>query len=187
MTDADTVTHDWLRLRDDEELRWQSRPRIFDAALSVSVGLLVLAGGIVGAILETVLFAGLCPVGALIAIWSVLSNRRTWYVITTRGLYARTGVLGRQVRSVEHHRVQNSQYRQSVTGTLFGHGSVEIDVAGGPDITFGGIYDPDEIQAAIREQTGRSSGGRSIPGTREAWLDVLEELRELRTTLESER
>jgi uncharacterized membrane protein YdbT with pleckstrin-like domain len=187
MTDADTVTHDWLRLTDDEELLWQSQPRIFEAALSVGIGLLVVAGGIVGAILETILFAGLCPVGALIAVWSVLSNRRAWYVVTTRGLYARTGVLGRQVRSVEHDRVQNSQYRQSVTGTVFGHGSVEIEVAGGPDITFDGIYDPDEIQAVIRQQVGSTSDRRAIPGTRAAWLEVLEELRELRTTLESER
>jgi uncharacterized membrane protein YdbT with pleckstrin-like domain len=187
MSDADTVTHDWLRLADDEELLWQSRPRIFEASWSVGLGLLLVAGGIVGATLETVLLAGLCPVGAVIAIWGVLSNRRAWYVVTTRTLYARTGVLGRQVRSVEHERVQNSQYRQSVTGTIFGHGSVEIEVAGGPDITFDGIYDPDEIQAVIRQQNGRSSDRRSVPGSREAWLEVLDELRELRTTLESER
>lgn len=184
VTDSQTSL-EWLRLSDEEELLWQSRPRIFEALPVVLVGVLVCAGGLAGAWLETVWLAGIVPVGFLLAIWALLSNRRTWYVVTTRGLYLKTGVIGRRVRSIEYNRVQNSQYRQSIRGTLFGHGSVEVEVDGESDLTFAGIYDPDEIQEQVRAQIGRqrSTSADAIPGSREEWIAVRDELRRIRTAL----
>jgi uncharacterized membrane protein YdbT with pleckstrin-like domain len=194
VTDPETTTtHSWLGLADGEELLWQSHPRLIKTLPSFVLGYLLAAGGLVGATLETVLFAGLVPLGVLVAIRGLLSNRRTWYVVTTRGLYLKTGVLGLSVRSIEYDRVQNSQYRQSVTGTVFGHGTVEIEIDGDADLTFRAIYDPDEVQETIRAQVGTGSeqdtrtGKRTVPGTREQWLDVLEELRSIRRVLDSSR
>jgi len=187
-----TVSHEWLGLADGEEPLWQAQPRILKAVPGVLVGLAIAVGGLVGAGLEMILLAGLAPVGLLVAIHSVLSNRRTWYVVTTRALYRKSGVLGRTVRSVEYDRVQNSQYRQSALGTVFDHGSIEIDVAGEDDLTFRAIYDPDEVLETIQTQIdvspGRersSTGSRNVPGTREEWAAVRDELRQIRTTLES--
>jgi uncharacterized membrane protein YdbT with pleckstrin-like domain len=175
---------DWLRLADGETVHWHGRPRIVSVLPAVVIGCLIaLAGGIAG-VLETRLFWLAVPVGLLIAAYAVLANRRTWYVITSTSLYKKTGVLGRRVRSVGYERVQNSQYDQSITGTVFGHGSVTVDVAGGNTLRFRSIHDPDQRAQSIRRQRHAAGSASTRPGTREQWLAVERELQAIRQSLD---
>lgn len=176
--------HDWLRLDPGEAVRWESRPRLVPVLLWVGFLLAATVAAVVAAVVVEPLIALAVPLGPAVAAWLVLDNRRTWFVLTTDGIYVRRGVLGISVRTVEYDRVQNSAYSQSITGSLFGHGTVEVDVAGGEDVTLYNIYDPDEVESTITRQV-RTTRDEGIPGTVEQWTAIRDELRALRRALES--
>jgi hypothetical protein len=85
-------------------------------------------------------------------------------------------VAGRTVRRVGLRRVQNTGYSRPVTGSAFGYGTVTVEVAGGDDLQFRRVDDPEAVQTAITDCTGSDDG---IPGSATQWRSILSVVREI--------
>ncbi|WP_323171351.1 PH domain-containing protein [Natrialba sp. PRR66] len=179
-TDADL---EWLTIDDDEELVWESGP---DRRTLLPVVL-------IGIPLSIVL------IGLVIIAAEYLRVTNTQYVVTNRALYRKTGILSRDVKRIEHEKVQDSSYSQSALGTRLGYGTVEISTAGGSgvEMSFKSVPDPTGVQQLLSEQldrTRRGRRGRGAPqqtdsepqaGSDATKADVLVDIRtELRTIRE---
>ena len=173
------MSDDWRWLRESETAVWEGRPRLTTIAGSVVVGLAVLvAAGWLAATVDPRL-AAVGLLGVALPIAAYLRVQRTTYLVTTRAIWVKTGVLGRSVRRITLSKVQNTAYEQSVRGSIFGYGTVTVEVAGGDDIDFRRISDPQSVQEAINKQLDRGTE-REIPGSPEQWQAVLSTVREIR-------
>jgi len=173
------MSDDWRWLRESERVVWEGRPRLTTILDSVGTGLVLLA---VAVWLAATVDGRLAVVGLLsvpIPIWAYLSVQNTTYLVTTRAIWVKTGVVGRSVRRISLSNVQNTAYEQSVRGSLFGYGTVTVEVAGGDDIYFRRISDPRMVQETINDQIDEG-GTRENPGTTEQWQAVLSTVREVR-------
>lgn len=177
MTDA------WLTLEPGEGVEWETHPRLMRAVPAMLLSLVLAVVAIGGAILVDPLALSLLLVAPLPGTYAYLRVVNTRFVLTNRALYRKTGVLGIDVRTVELDRVQNTKSSQGVLGTAFGYGSVVVDVAGGADLQFADIYDPDEVRADIERL---ASGTVDVPGTLDQWKAVREELKAIRRLLDSQ-
>lgn len=176
------MSDEWWFRRGDERVVWRGRPRLSAALPGVGLGVAVCAVAVVAAAVvdPRLLAAGLPGVG--IASWSLLRVRRTSYVVTTRAAWAKRGVLGREVRRVGVRNVQNTALAQSVTGSAFGYGTVTVEVAGGPDLRFRRVDDPEAVRAALAE--GVTGDDEAVPGSPAQWRAVLRLVRDVRTAVE---
>jgi uncharacterized membrane protein YdbT with pleckstrin-like domain len=182
---------DDLLLHADEAVLWSGSPRLTAAAGAVAAGAVLVVAGLAGALLVPperlsvplrVGAALLVPVGVAVAVYRVVSLRRTRFAVSDAAVYARSGVLSRRVRRVGLERVQNSAYGQSVTGALFGYGTVTFESAGGPSVSFFRIETPREVRALVDRRVEQARD--PIPGTVEQWRDVLAAVRDLRESVE---
>ncbi|UWG47562.1 putative membrane protein, contains bPH2 (bacterial pleckstrin homology) domain [Halanaeroarchaeum sp. HSR-CO] len=172
----DPETADWLTLDEDEEIVWSGKPH--ESSLIPAL--------VVGVPLAIVL------VGIFIIAGSYLQRENTQYVVTTDGLYKKTGVLSRDVQRIDFGKVQNTSYSQGFFGSRFGYGNVDISTAGGSGIEmqFRAVPEPREVQERINK---RVKGSRGEPTTesgetkRDVLDDILVELREIHTTLETQQ
>jgi uncharacterized membrane protein YdbT with pleckstrin-like domain len=177
------MTPDWLRLEPDEAVHWETHPRLLRAAPGILAGLAVAVAAVAaGVALDPRALAGLL-VAPLPAAYASLRVVTTRYVVTDRALYRKRGILGIDLRSIEQTRVQNTRTIQGVFGTAFGHGTVEVEVAGGPDLRFADVQDPNDVRRRIERLGG---GRRSVPGSVDQWRAVLAELRAIRRALEAQ-
>lgn len=176
------MTDDWWFLQDGEEIIWQGSPRLSAAAgeIAIAVGVVVLS--IIGVIMADPIFAAGSLLGVSLAGWAVLRVKRTEYHVTSRAVWLKRGIFGRSVRRVGLPKIQNTAFSQSATGSLFGYGTVTIEVAGGPDLRFRRIGDPQTVQTAITDRIGNHQ--RELPGTTAQWQDVLSLVRSIRTAIE---
>jgi len=173
------MSDDWRWLRESETEVWEGRPRLTTIAGSVVVGVAILvAAGWLAATVDTRL-AAVGLLGVPLPVWAYLYVTRTTYLVTTRAIWVKTGVLGRSVRRVTLSKVQNTAYEQSIRGSLFGYGTVTVEVAGGDDIGFQRISDPQSVQEAINDQLDHGTE-RELPGRPEQWRAVLSTIREIR-------
>ena len=97
--------------------------------------------------------------------------RQTSYLITSRAIWSKRGVVGQTVRRVGLSQVQNTAYSQSLTGSFFGYGTVTIEVAGGQDLDFRRIDDPESVRRMITDHITEASS--ELPGTADQWRAVL--------------
>jgi len=179
MSESSTIdpeTADWLTLDEDEEIVWSGKPH--ESSLIPAL--------VVGVPLAIVL------VGIFIIAGSYLQRENTQYVVTTDGLYKKTGVLSRDVQRIDFGKVQNTSYSQGFFGSRFGYGNVDISTAGGSGIEmqFRAVPEPREVQERINKRVkGRrgESTSRSGETKRDVLDDILVELREIRSTLEAEQ
>ena len=91
-------------------------------------------------------------------------------------------MLGRTVRRVGFRKVQNTAYSQSITGSMFGYGTVTVEVAGGDDLRFRRIEAPETVQRAIADRIDGTD--EEIPGSTAQWQPVLQLVREIRAAVE---
>lgn len=184
-----------LSLDPEETVLWSSHPRwlliLPDSvvgAVLVAVGLLAVVGPDAVSVLPewAVLLLGiLIPLGIALPAWGALSLLNTRFVITDRALYVKRGVLRTRVDRINHSRVQNSSTTQGIRGKLFGYGTVAVDTAGVSNaIRFHDINDPRTVRERIDGLAG-APDETELPGSVEQWTAVLEEVRALRTALES--
>lgn len=87
---------------------------------------------------------------------------------------------GRRVVQSSLAKVQNNSFSQDVTGSLFGYGTVRLEIAGGNDVDFYRIDDPQAVRRLVDRATVEE-----LPGSVEQWRAMLEEVRALRATVES--
>ena len=115
--------------------------------------------------------------------WTFASpTRRTVRPATPRFSQSARVVSRYSVRRVGLRKVQNTGYSRSVTGSAFGYGTVTVEVAGGDDLQFRRIDDPEAVQAAITDRTRSDDDG--IPGSATQWRSVLSVVREIRAGIE---
>jgi uncharacterized membrane protein YdbT with pleckstrin-like domain len=172
----DAETTDWLTLDEAEEIVWSGKPH--ESSLIPAL--------VVGVPLSIVL------IGLFIIAGSYLQRENTQYVVTTDGLYKKTGVLSRDVQRIDFGKVQNTSYSQGFFGSRFGYGNVDISTAGGSGIEmqFRSVPDPREVQELVNK---RVKGSRGEPTTesgdtkRDVLDEILIELREIRATLEAQQ
>lgn len=158
---------EWLTLEDGEEILWSSRAHKYSLYVGVAFGALFFLIGSVSA-------------------W--LSYQNTHYVVTNKRIYAKSGILSRDVKTVDFDKVQNINYTQSALGSSFGYGNVEISTAGssGAEITFRSIPDPADVQELIDRVIKQNQGaeGERTTGKADVLDEVVSELRGIRGLLE---
>jgi membrane protein YdbS with pleckstrin-like domain len=159
---------EWLSLEDDEEIVWAGGPdrRTLLPTLAIGIPLSIVL------------------IGILIIVGEYLRIRNTVYVITDSAVYRKTGVLSRDVKRIDHEKVQDISYSQSALGSTFGYGTVQLTTAGGAgvEMAFRSVPDPRTVQQRISEQVGRHRD----PGQGEGDVleEILAELRAIRSAVE---
>jgi len=176
-TDDDASTADvdlsWLTLDDGEEVLWASTPHKSSLVPALVVGIP----------LSFVL------IGIPIVVSAYLSYKNTNYVVTTRGLYRKRGILSRDVKQIGFDKVQNISYSQTPVGSQLGYGTVEISTAGssGVELRFRNIPTPADIQELISREIERREGPRRDEDDQDADAvldEILTELRAIRQALD---
>lgn len=180
-----------IPLGSEESVLWTGRPRV-TVVLPAAIGgaALVLAGLAGLFVFDSVWALALVPLGLAVSIGRYLRNQRTQYVVTDYALYRKTGVLSRTVSQAALDTVQNSAYSQSLTGSLFGYGAVEFEIAGGGSFAYHSITDPRAVRGLVARATGapdsvsgESARRQSVPGSLEQWQAVRDEVRLLHRAL----
>lgn len=190
---ADDGDLEWLVLAGDEQLRWQASPRIETVYPWLALGIVGSVVSLVAVAIEVLSLLGLfwIPVFLAPAVWQYARVTRTVFVVTTHRVATRRSVLGVTVRAVSLDRIQNTRRSQHALGRLIDYGTVSIEHAGGSDLRFWNVDDPDSVQARLDNFRNRDRGsetGRAAvidsPGSAEQWEAVLAEVRGWRRTLE---
>lgn len=164
---------DWLTLEDDEDVVWSATPHPASIVPALIIGLPL----------------SLLLVGIPIVVSAYLSLRNTHYVVTTAGLYRKSGILSRDVQKVGFDKVQNTSYSQGVLGAYLGFGNVDVSTAGGSgvEMQFQSVEDPQSVAELVNRHVTRSAGAGDDDADKRAVLDeVLTELRAIRSLLEDD-
>ena len=172
----DPATIDWLTIDEDEEIVWSGKPHESSLIPALVVGLPL----------------SLLLVGLFIIAGAYFQRENTQYVVTTDGLYKKTGVLSRDVQRIDFGKVQNTSYSQGFFGARFGYGNVDVSTAGGSgvEMQFRSVPEPREVQELINKRVKSSRGDRTSESgetKRDVLDDILVELREIRGTLEAQQ
>lgn len=165
---------DWLTLEDDEEVVWSGKPHEYSLIPALVVGIPL-----------AILLVGVVVIAA-----AYLQRENTVYVVTTDGLYAKTGVFSRDVQRIDFDKVQNISYSQDLFGTRFGYGNVDVSTAGGAgvEMRFRQVPDPKAVQERVNALSKEARGGDRDPEGKAAILDdILAELRAIREELAADR
>lgn len=165
----------WWFQHDGETVDWEGSPRWSAAIDGIVLGAAIAVGAVVAALLIDSRLVAATLLGIGLAGWRLRKVRQTHYLTTSRALWSKRGVIGQTVRRVGLPQVQNTAYSQSLTGSLFGYGTVTIEVAGGRDLQFRRIDEPAKIRRLIAEQIDNTD--TELPGTTDQWRAVLSELR----------
>lgn len=163
-------TPDWVTLTDGEEVVWQGRPTLYHFMGRTVFGIVLIGSGILfWLVIEDIIETGVAipsavPGGligaALVLIGITTSGKRLlewWsirYLLTSKEVYRKSGVISRSVTNLNLNQIQNTTFTQSITGRILSHGHVHIETAGsrGTEITFSNVPDPEEVVGHITEE-----------------------------------
>lgn len=79
------------------------------------------------------------------------------YLVTSKEVYTKGGVVSRSVANLNLDQIQNTTFRQSVTGRLLSHGHVHIETAGsrGTEVTVQNVGEPEAVVGHITRELDR--------------------------------
>jgi uncharacterized membrane protein YdbT with pleckstrin-like domain len=177
------MTGNWVTLDTGETVAWDGQPKLTTALPGVGMGLALLVGATWLVIVQNELVVGLLlgVAGVSVGLWAYLKVGNTEYVLSDRAVYTRQGVLGIRISESSLSKIQNSAFSQDALGSVFGYGTVTLEIAGGDDIQFRRIEDPETVRRLVDQATGEE-----IPGSLEQWRAVRDEVRALRKAVESQ-
>ena len=152
---------DWLTLPADERIEWYGRPSLFTIAPQAIAALIVTIGGVVAVSVLTSVFGTipggvyvlpLLAGGSMLAV-VVLRWYRIQYVITTREVYIKRGLLSLDVDQIRIARIQNTTLSQSLFERLLGYGNVIAYTAGSDslNIEFSSVPNPSGVNRTLSE------------------------------------
>jgi uncharacterized membrane protein YdbT with pleckstrin-like domain len=100
---------------------------------------------------------GLLGVALVILAAPFLSAISTKYVVTSKSVRQRQGLLSKKTSEIELADIRNIQVTQGVIDRLLGIGTVGVSTAGqsGIEIAFGMVADPEAVAALIRQARDR--------------------------------
>src|ERR671913_1957921 len=110
------------------------------------------------------LLVGLLVVGALAALWGILSWRATTYAVTGNSFRLRQGVFQRSERTIPLEHVQSVDTVQGIIQRAFGVYEVRVETAGG------GASEPDASLAALDRDAAQTLR-REIEGSERQWSE----------------
>lgn len=174
----------WLSLDTDEEVVWSGRPRLHVIgwlavpALAIPALLVVVWPSLVSAVVGVLAWVGISYLGYI-----YVTNID--YVVSTKYVYAKFGILGRSVTQLSLHNIQDTTLSQGIFGTYSNYGTVSFSTAGGEGTTlsFYLVDKPSAVKSTIDRQITRARKGME---DREEHLnernldDLLSELRATR-------
>ena len=162
---------DWLSLDDNEEIKWASTPHKYSIVPGIAISLpLVFVG--VGLVMLPAVYLG-------------YTNQS--YVITTKRVYSKKGILSEKVQEVELEKIQNTSYSEDVVGSALGYGKVEISTAGGSgvELTFASIPDTGSVRRLVSQLADEAKDTSDSDGESKSDVldDILTELQQLRSDI----
>lgn len=161
--------YDWLTLEEGEDVVWSSVPHRYSLVPALLLGIPL----------------SIVLVGIPIVVGAYLWRENTVYVVTTQALYAKSGILSRDVQRIDFGKVQNISYSQDVFGTQFGYGDVDVSTAGssGVEMQFASIPDPKAVADRIKSRV-RDDGGDRDDNAAAVLDEILGELQAIRQAVE---
>lgn len=146
-------TPEWLSLDQGESILWSGNPTTKSIAGVIMFSVIIIIGvpifwkPLLG-IVVGVMF------GAVLTGFSFLHLKNTEYVLTSKNVYEKTGVLSTNVTKVGLSKVQDTGFSQGVFGNVFDYGNVDISTAGGSgdEITFSAIPDYKKVKDRINRE-----------------------------------
>ena len=161
--------YDWLTLEDGEDVVWSSVPHRYSLVPALLLGIPL----------------SIVLVGIPIVVGAYLWRENTVYVVTTQALYAKSGILSRDVQRIDFGKVQNISYSQDVFGKQFGYGDVDVSTAGssGVEMQFASIPDPKAVADRIKSRV-RDDGGDRDDNAAAVLDEILGELQAIRQAVE---
>lgn len=173
---------EWFSLSDGEMVVWWGQPRIWRIAPQVvtsAAGVAVfLAVAVVGPQYSpaSIPAAAVTGVGLALALASLapgvlayLRTRNVYYVLTSRDVYRKRGVWSTNVARVAVTDVQNTRLSKSVSGTVFGYGSVAISTAGSGDVDL--VFTDLDSPETLRNELQRVRSEARTTGTLTEFTD----------------
>lgn len=160
---------DWITLEPDEEVLWTGQPHVYQLLPAMALSLVL--------------------IGIPFLVAGYLNRENTDYVVTSSGLYKKTGILSRDVQKIEFGNVQDISFSQGVIGKNVGYGNVNVSTAGGSGIEmqFQAVPDPKEVQERINREIRRARGAEEDERGKADVLDeILAELQGIRRAVEGE-
>lgn len=149
----------WLALDPGEEIVWSGGPRLHVIlwvavpALAVPVLVMLALQSVAATVLGTLMWIGITGIAYLFV-------TNVEYVVSTKYVYSKWGILGRTVTQIAHRNIQDTTIKQGVFGTHAGYGTVGFSTAGGDGTTlsFHVIDDPKRAKSTVDQQlaSGRS-------------------------------
>ncbi len=159
---------DWFTADEDEEVLWSGEPKMNSIIPAVAIGIPLIPVGI----------------GLIIILAAYLNLKNTDFVISTEGLYKKTGILSRRVQKIGFGKIQDTSFNQGVFGKYFDYGNVDISTAGGErvEMRFNAVENPREIQETVNKRI-KTDRNLEKPET-DTDQKILEELSRMREQLE---
>ena len=160
---------DWVTLTDGEAVLWEGHPSLRLITPAVVVGLVLVLGGAVLAVVLTdpqirwLPLVGV-PLGLALIAWAYISHVSTHYVLTSEEIYEKTGLINRSVAQVRLDRVQNTTCHQSAIERLLSYGDVTIYTAGSDtmDITLADVPRPQQVNRRLTEALDDATTGARV-------------------------
>jgi len=160
----------WVTLTEGEEVVWQGRPTTYRyvgelltalvlVVIGVAVWVVVGAGSVFGVTIPAAVPVGI--IGAVIVLLGLAKAANTllewWsirYLITSKEVYTKRGVVSRTVKNLPLDQVQNTSFTQSALGRLLSHGHVYIETAGSgrTEMAFRAVPNPGDVVEHITRQ-----------------------------------
>ncbi len=162
---------DWFQQDSNEEVLWKGTPKLNSIYPTVGLGILLLPVG---------------GLGLLLIIGSYLYIKNVEFVVSSKALYKKTGILSRKVQKVKFPNIQDTSYGQSFFGRYFGYGNVNISTAGsgGIELKFNAVEDPEKLQSIINQRIEDETQSVKSEQSGTGDSEVLTELRKIREQLE---
>lgn len=176
----------WLALDADEEVVWSGRPRLHVVlwlavpALAIPALLVVVWPTVPGALVGVLAWFAVSALG-----YVYVTNIE--YVVSTRYVYSKRGVLGRSVTQIGLHNIQDTTLSQGIFGTYSDYGTVSFSTAGGEGTTlaFHLIDEPATVKSTIDRRVTTVRTGKRVEDGRSRATGVDDLVSELRATREA--
>jgi uncharacterized membrane protein YdbT with pleckstrin-like domain len=154
-------------LVDGERIVMHKHPHVKMLLVPVLVLLLVVALGVFVAALvreqpwAPVAWTGLAAVGLVLVVWwtlvPVIRWRTTHFVVTTRRVLVREGVLSRTGIDIPMSRINSVQFRHTVLERFLGCGTLVIESASDEPLEFADIPDVERVHALLYQEVADES------------------------------
>jgi uncharacterized membrane protein YdbT with pleckstrin-like domain len=108
-----------------------------------------------GKILLGIVLLPVFGIGLIFFAWVYVIYRTTEIAITNKRIIAKFGFVSRSTTEINLPKIESLQVEQSVTGRLFGYGTIIVAGAGTPNLRIPGITDPLRFRRHFMEATDK--------------------------------